>query len=88
MNLGLRNVQKLRRGTKLNRHFIVRIDNGVTPPKVGSIASSHRTLAGGPMVDADGYLLLEVNGQKRLSLRRLRALSGKPGHWDDVGGAI
>jgi hypothetical protein len=74
--------------TKLNRYFVIRIDNASNPLAIGGITAGHRTLAAAPMVDGDGYMLLEVHGQNHLSMERLTALAAKPGHWDDVGACM
>jgi hypothetical protein len=74
--------------TKLNRYFVIRIDNQASTPSVGKVTAGKRTLASAPMVDEDGYLLLEIHGQSHLSMERMKALTGKPGHWDDVGACL
>lgn len=72
--------------TRLRWHTVVRIELADAGPRVDAVRFGRGALALSPSVDSEGYSFPIQHRRDRLpTTLRLRELSGRPGHWLDLG---
>jgi len=73
---------------KLNKHVIVRIDNGTASAQIDGLRVAPFNLVAPPAVDTAGYSLVFDSNKGWPELKRMDTLEAKPGRWIDVGGFL